>query len=712
MEIGGLQKLTLIDYPGRLAATVFLCGCNFRCPFCYSSEIVLPEKIKVQPKITEKVFFDFLKERKGLLEGVCLSMAGDEPVIIRNNKTLKHLPIEKLWDDTKQINYRINPIPHEYQRINFKCLTKNGFKKAREIIRHKTNGLYKIIASPGNYNVKLTGGHSIFALTKKGLEVKKINELKKGDFLLSANSGMIEYSNYIKTIDMVDYAPELLNSQKEWIINKTYIRHKFSNLKRGIPRKISINKQFCEFLGYAVAEGCIRYRYLKGRKKNPSGYQFSLGDEPRLAKKILKLYRDIFKFNTGWISTNIAASGKNKYDVIVGNRLIAQFIQELVGKGFIRKCIPIVIFNTTQKNKTAFLKALVEGDGHKRIRQEKTQQEFSIKTSSPRLTADVVFLANSLGVFSWVEEIKGDKQRGKSFRVALSSNDFEKIEIKKEIKTKYSFNTRVKGIPKILVDYALRGQKRINIEILKKWLDLSDISKEKKRVGIRFGFLTKEGKISERTKRIQFLYNLVKNWDIKEVKSIKKIQLKSPQYVYDLVVPGNHSFVGGTGSFLLHNTGGEPTLNKDLPDFIKKIRKMGFSVKLDTNGSNPKMLKDLIRKNLVDYVAMDIKGPKERYNEFVGGKNNIEKIQESINILRENKVDSEFRSTIVPALHKREDVLTMAKWIAGAKRYYLQNFRPEKTINPSFEKIKPYPQEFLLEIQKSIAPFFEICQVR
>ena len=158
--------------------------------------------------------------------------------------------------------------------------------------------------------------------------------------------------------------------------------------------------------------------------------------------------------------------------------------------------------------------------------------------------------------------------------------------------------------------------------------------------------------------------------------------------------------------------GGEPTLNKELPDFIKKIKKLRYLVKLDTNGSNPKMLKDLMKESLIDYVAMDIKGPKERYGEFVGGKNNIEKIQESIDVLRESKVDCEFRSTIVPVLHKKEDVLKMAKWISGAKRYYLQNFRPEKTIDPSFEKIKPYPQEFLLEIQKAIAPFFEVCQVR
>jgi pyruvate formate lyase activating enzyme len=158
--------------------------------------------------------------------------------------------------------------------------------------------------------------------------------------------------------------------------------------------------------------------------------------------------------------------------------------------------------------------------------------------------------------------------------------------------------------------------------------------------------------------------------------------------------------------------GGEPTTSKDLVSLIKKIKKMGFSVKLDTNGSDPALLKKLIDKKLIDYVAMDIKAPKEKYSEVAGTKVDIKKIQKSIDILKEGKVDYEFRSTIVPTLHTKEDVIEMAKWISGAKRYFLQNFRPEKTIDPKFEKIKPYPQEFLLEIQKAISPFFELCQVR
>ncbi|MFC1663662.1 anaerobic ribonucleoside-triphosphate reductase activating protein [Patescibacteria group bacterium] len=158
--------------------------------------------------------------------------------------------------------------------------------------------------------------------------------------------------------------------------------------------------------------------------------------------------------------------------------------------------------------------------------------------------------------------------------------------------------------------------------------------------------------------------------------------------------------------------GGEPTKNKNLPQFCKKIKKLGYLIKLDTNGSNPDMLKKLIDEKLIDYVAMDIKAPKGKYEGAVGMKANVKKIGKSIDILKKGKVDYEFRSTIVPSLHKKEDVIEMAKWIKGAKKYYLQNFRPEKTINPSFEKVKPYSQEYLIEIQKAIIHFFEICQIR
>ncbi len=181
--------------------------------------------------------------------------------------------------------------------------------------------------------------------------------------------------------------------------------------------------------------------------------------------------------------------------------------------------------------------------------------------------------------------------------------------------------------------------------------------------------------------------------------------------------------------------GGEPTIHKDLPVFIKKIKKLGFLVKLDTNGSNPEMLKMLISKRLVDYVAMDVKAPlinqksnikNQKDYEFqsasgLGGSSfkkasgvNIDEaiIRKSIDIIMNSGIDYEFRTTIVPGIHTKEEIKEIAVMIKGARKYYLQKFRPEKTINPRFEKVKPYPIEYLIEIREIIAPLFAFCQIR
>jgi pyruvate formate lyase activating enzyme len=163
--------------------------------------------------------------------------------------------------------------------------------------------------------------------------------------------------------------------------------------------------------------------------------------------------------------------------------------------------------------------------------------------------------------------------------------------------------------------------------------------------------------------------------------------------------------------------GGEPTVNKDLTAFIKTIRKLGYLIKLDTNGSNPEILKRLIKAKLLDYVAMDIKAPQEKYAEATGlpkylnGKV-LKNINLSINTLKKSGIDFEFRTTVVPEMLDKEDIFKIAKWIKPAPKYFLQNFRAEKTINSELEKERPYPNAYLLEIQKKISPFFDICRIR
>ena len=160
--------------------------------------------------------------------------------------------------------------------------------------------------------------------------------------------------------------------------------------------------------------------------------------------------------------------------------------------------------------------------------------------------------------------------------------------------------------------------------------------------------------------------------------------------------------------------GGEPTINKDLPEFISKAKKLGYLVKLDTNGSHPEMLEKLIEKKLVDYFAMDVKNllKKENYQKTVKVKVNLNQIKKSINLIKQSGIDYEFRTTIVPGVHTKQDIIQLAQEISPADKFFLQNFVPEKTLEPEFEKIKPYYLDELIEIKEKIACFFKICQIR
>ncbi|MFP4514987.1 MAG: anaerobic ribonucleoside-triphosphate reductase activating protein [Parcubacteria group bacterium] len=151
-------------------------------------------------------------------------------------------------------------------------------------------------------------------------------------------------------------------------------------------------------------------------------------------------------------------------------------------------------------------------------------------------------------------------------------------------------------------------------------------------------------------------------------------------------------------------TGGEPTLHKDLAAFIEKIKTLGYDVKLDTNGTNPKLLKHLIEKKLIDYIAMDLKGPISSYQELVNVELNFLNIEKSAKMIRESGVDYEFRTTVVPRLITEEKIEEMAKFLEGSKKWYLQKFKSEtELVNNSYRNIKTYTDkemDALVEIAK------------
>ncbi|MDY6017668.1 MAG: anaerobic ribonucleoside-triphosphate reductase activating protein [Oscillospiraceae bacterium] len=158
-------------------------------------------------------------------------------------------------------------------------------------------------------------------------------------------------------------------------------------------------------------------------------------------------------------------------------------------------------------------------------------------------------------------------------------------------------------------------------------------------------------------------------------------------------------------------TGGEPLLQPDIDEFIKKVRELGFAVKLDTNGTFPDRLKALVEQGLLDYVAMDVKNSPSGYSETVGiGGYDISKIQESIGFLLENKVDYEFRTTVVREFHSVFEIDGIGKMIKGAKRHYLQAFVDSGELI-GFD-LSAVPKEEMLEMQKIMLKYVDFCEIR
>ncbi|MBN1548854.1 MAG: anaerobic ribonucleoside-triphosphate reductase activating protein [Syntrophaceae bacterium] len=159
-------------------------------------------------------------------------------------------------------------------------------------------------------------------------------------------------------------------------------------------------------------------------------------------------------------------------------------------------------------------------------------------------------------------------------------------------------------------------------------------------------------------------------------------------------------------------TGGEPTLQERLPEFIRRVRSLGFKIKLDTNGSFSGVLQTLIEEKLVDYLAMDIKGPLHRYDRVC--RVNVEKqeIENSIRLILGAPVDYEFRTTLVKDLLTREDISAMGELVRGARLFILQNFVPSKTLDDHFLSREAPPPDELDWIKNEMSRFVDRVSVR
>lgn len=171
-------------------------------------------------------------------------------------------------------------------------------------------------------------------------------------------------------------------------------------------------------------------------------------------------------------------------------------------------------------------------------------------------------------------------------------------------------------------------------------------------------------------------------------------------------------------------SGGEPTLHKDLPDFIKKIRDLGFKIKLDTNGTNPGMLEKLLTSpypspskgegtKLIDYIAMDLKAPENKYELVTGVKVDFKKIKKSVIIIKDSGLPHEFRTTVVPGLIEKSDIDKMGAVIEGAKAWYLQKFKSDiDLVNKDFKGKESFTDKEMEEMAEIGREYVDVCEVR
>ncbi|SDY43617.1 anaerobic ribonucleoside-triphosphate reductase activating protein [Tindallia californiensis] len=185
-----------------------------------------------------------------------------------------------------------------------------------------------------------------------------------------------------------------------------------------------------------------------------------------------------------------------------------------------------------------------------------------------------------------------------------------------------------------------------------------------------------------------------------ELLSIEGVQIERQKMMDELIT--RRSFID---SVVI--SGGECTLSEDLRGFIQEIKSIGYGVKLDTNGTKPDIIEPLIKEGLIDYIAMDIKAPPEKYDQIAGVCVDLDAINKSIRVIKNQMKNYEFRTTVSPEILTETEVLKIADWISDAKKYVLQNFRDNENVLCGRKKLTSYPAIRMTYLKEQLEPFFE-----
>jgi len=203
-----------------------------------------------------------------------------------------------------------------------------------------------------------------------------------------------------------------------------------------------------------------------------------------------------------------------------------------------------------------------------------------------------------------------------------------------------------------------------------------------------------------------FLCPFCQNPDLVDLKRIKKNLFIKEKDFFDFLKKRKGLLEG------VCLTGGEPTIQPDLLSFIKEIKKHDFLIKLDTNGYRPEVLEAILKEGLIDFMAMDIKSSLEKYPVAVGKGINLENISKSVDLIKNSKIDYEFRTTVVPRLIDKEEINKIGQWLKNSRAFALQQFKPEKTLDKEWQKIIPYSLVEIKEMFEMAQSYFPKVELR
>lgn len=491
-----------------------------------------------------------ISDSAGARDYEMFSIDGSEPVYIRRNGRIISRQIQELWEEQNETKIDGE---YEFQDAGFEALCYNNGKStwmpAQSILRHSApKEMLKLTFTPGRYSVKITPNHSIIVMTTEGLQIKRGDEVQPGDYVLTPRN--IPAEKIQEQVDLIDWiSPEFITKRQ---IDKNKLNWNdyliWSRIDRPINRLVQNGESLAEFLGLVVAEG-----------SGKTAYTISAGTDKVIAQKAVDLSNVIFgssRQSIGWISAELmgrytmkqegfsALHPEEQYRPFVGGRLVAHILGNMAGQGAERKHIPGPIFNTPEEGKIAFLMGLISGDGHIRIRPEKNQVEIAITTVSPQLVADTIFLCRQLGIWACGGEhgnagFRRGAEHQRSYRISINGGSNAGRLIDPQI-LKYSTRSAFDGIPLDLIGIVRNTKQR-----------------KMKRISPDALYPCGARVLPKRSQEVyQKMLRWLEDWAVLEVVSIEKVQPTTP-FVYDLVVPENHTFVAGTGLILVHNSGGE-----------------------------------------------------------------------------------------------------------------------------------------------------------